>query len=144
MQSITLVIKTYDYTPEQRRLEEVIRREAIAHGAQDFARDEDSLARAYLQFARDDDLPRGYGQGNADPFTDMLELMAYGFVSMGAMAVFMRNVAGTVKDWLDLTKNSRQTMEVRIGDEKIVLKAGDDLEEIVRRYHPDDGNSNPL
>jgi hypothetical protein len=76
-------------------------------------------------------------QGNYD-------LLMIGLVGAASTAVFARNVIGIAKDWIELTKNTKRSVRVKIGDKEVEIKQGDDIRELLQKYFPDDGTSNPL
>jgi hypothetical protein len=65
-------------------------------------------------------------------------------VGAASTAVFVRNVLGIAKDWLDLTGKTKRSVTVTIGNTVVEIKQGDDLRAILRQHFPDDGTPNPL
>jgi hypothetical protein len=80
-------------------------------------------------------------RGKRPHFSDLLTI---GLVGAAATAVFARNVIGLAKDWIELTKNTQRSIKVTIGDKVVEIKQGDDISDLLQKYFPDDGTSNPL
>jgi hypothetical protein len=62
-------------------------------------------------------------------FATLVEYFTYAFASAAGLAVFLRNVVGTLKDLKDLQK--RFTITVRLGQRELELENGDDLEKVI-------------
>jgi hypothetical protein len=72
------------------------------------------------------------------------EMVMIGIGGAAATAAAVRYVLGIAKDWIELSKNTKRSVKVTIGDKVVEIKEGDDILEIVRQHFPDDGTSNPL
>ena len=80
---------------------------------------------------------RGFSYGLH--FTEIKDIVTYGFGSAAALAIFLKNVVSTLKTWREI-KPANRTITVKIRGEEIGVKSGDDIAEIVRRWE-DDHNS---
>jgi hypothetical protein len=72
------------------------------------------------------------------------EMLTIGLIGAAATAVVARNILGIAKDWIDLTKNTKRSVTVTIGDKVVEIKQGDDILAIVQQHFPDEGGSNSL
>jgi hypothetical protein len=72
------------------------------------------------------------------------DILTIGLVGAAATAVFARNVIGIAKDWIELTTDTQRKVKVTIGDKVVEIKQGDDIRDLLQKYFPDDGTSNPL
>lgn len=72
-------------------------------------------------------------------WTELAQLTAFTFTTAAALAHFAKNVVGTIKDWKDIatTEKRQSTIEVRIGERKIRIQDGDDLEQVIKRIAAD-------
>lgn len=79
------------------------------------------------------------------PVGEIIELTTYTFVSVAALAAFLRTVVGLCKDWIELTENKvRRGISVKVGEREVLVKPGDDILKIVQQHLSDEGNSNSL
>lgn len=71
----------------------------------------------------------------------LVEFTTYTFATAAALAVFLRNVVGTIKDWRDLGAQARhhRYFTLKIGSRAIQVNDGDDLVEVLERHLAEGG-----